>query len=186
LVFPRSGDDGKLALALGDGAPATLPLAISVGVDGRSAEPIHVTLSIQGSVVTVGALGQTLQFGSDPATMASQNVMDVVVSAGAMEDWPLEAMTVTVATPDEISASDEGHSNSPTAGSSPDAQDAITRPTGSGTNVLLIAGGDGSVPVTRSNKGGAPSGNSTLEIFTPPAVRHGRADAIRAALVSNK
>jgi hypothetical protein len=183
LVFLWSGHEAKLALALDENPPVTLPFTFKLAADGRSAEPIHVTLASEGSTVTVGALGQTLAFESSSAAHSSQ---EVIVSAGAMEDWPLASMTVSVSTPDETPTRREGPTDAlPDRGVS-NPTNSIPGPANIRTNPAVATGSNAADSIATTNKTGSKSGGGGLEIFTPPAIRHGHADAVRAALVSNK
>ena len=62
LIFSRNGAGGKLLLAAGGQAPQPLPIEFTLDTDDRSKELLVITLTLQGSSVSVEGSGQTLQF----------------------------------------------------------------------------------------------------------------------------
>ncbi len=177
LVFARNGSAGKLVLVLGDNAPLDLPYNFALDANGLGVEPVTVSFSRQGAVVSVGMSGQTLQF---PAGPAAGSGMEVVASAGTSEAWAFQTLEVTVAAP--MVADNTGGQSAGTSGTKAAASDLLAKgrsaTSGAGTSALANTSASASGPAVAP---GASSSRVTLEIFTPPAVRHGRAAAIRAA-----
>lgn len=176
LVFLRDGETGKLVIVLSDNPALTLPYVIALTGDGRSQEPLSLTLSRAGATVTVSTRGQTLQF---PAGYSARP-QEVVLSAGAGQAWPIQGLALTLAT-----SQDTNNAGSGDGGSSSMKVDQVrqqaTKPTGvasatSGEASGTLATADGTATAVAK----APSRPGTLEIFTPPSVRLGRAAEVRA------
>ena len=175
VVFSRENTSGKLILSLGEnGTLVTLPPTFKLDADGRWVDSNAITLARTGNQITVSAVGQSWSFPLGTPPGASQ---DVVLSAGAVAAWDLSSLEVVIpsATAQSTATTYQG-TNSPSANASQTPQSAGSH--GNGTT-LSTAG-----PTT---PGAAPaaapaSSTPTLELFTPPSVRYGRADAVRAIL----
>lgn len=187
LVFLQSGAAGKLLLVVGESAPVVLPLSFVLDETGRSLEPLTINFARTGAMVSIEAAGQTLSFPAGPTTGSA---LEVVASAGASQEWAFDLLEVTLLSPEPLGPADRGG-----------FQAGDTLATGSG---LAERKADGAKPPSQSVRAAATAGTestggpasaavpsvptraSTLEIFTPPAVRHGRAEAVRAALAGQK
>lgn len=187
LVFTRNGDAGLLNLVLGDNAPVDLPLRFTLDDQGYSVEPITINFARTSALVSIEVAGQTMYF---PAGPIAGSVLDVVASAGASQEWAFDKMEVTVQSPDLIAPADDGSSR---------AKDTLATETGFSDWKTDAAVSQLEFAHTETPVGPDPSGEptltdpanrlaraSTLEIFTPPAVRPGRAAAVRAALAGQK
>jgi hypothetical protein len=176
LIFRRKGNDGELALAWDENAPVSLPFTIELDDDGHSAEPLTLLFTRRGAV-TVRLNGQSLTV---PAAPLSGAPVQVVISAGASDPWTLESMAVVLTTaenpPDAPVIPAE-----PGASAGPEALLARRR--------LVAAGLIPEFSFTLPSDLTAPSeppgmaekrAPNALEVFTPPSVRQGRADVIRA------
>ena len=180
LVFTRDGAAGKLALVLGDQAPVDLPVSFPLDAEGRSGEPLTINFTREGSVVTVEAGGQKMAFAADQ--FPGQR-LEVVASAGAENSWAFARLEVALPVAEVMApASGAGSRGSDATNATPSALDrksdaAKSKPTTSRTGT--VAGPDPTgAPATPAATAGK-AGVSSLEIFTPPSVRHGRADTVR-------
>ncbi len=181
LVFGRSGNTGKLLLSVGTNAPVELPQSFALDAEGRSSEPLTVSLTLQGANVAVTFSGQTWQFAADALT---KGPLDVVASAGAAQPWSIGRLDVTVTTPDPV-APPVGNTSSTTKSS---GSGLSTQSSGASSSLTDT----GAQPSADPNGGQANAGASTaakapvltVELFTPPSVRYGRADTIRRIIQS--
>jgi hypothetical protein len=183
LLFARGGSTGNLLLVLGDKAPVELPFTFSLDAAGRSVVPLTVIFSRQGAAVHVGLADQTLEFSAGPAANSG---LEVVASAGRADAWELQNLVVTVAAP-LVSGSTDGQSaDASRTEATPSNLLTQARPDSSGIDPLAKVTAPAGGPVAAGPASGASTRPATLEIFTPPAVRRGRADAIRAAGTQGK
>jgi hypothetical protein len=184
LIFRRNGSDGEVALALGDSDPASLPIAIKLGDDGHSAEPLTVFFS-RGGAITLTINKQTVNV---PAAPLKGPLVEVVASAGASEPWTMEEVRVVLTTPDPLAddtdktsetAASRGGNLAPGLFASSDPFDQF-----GGRDKEKAAG------ISEAQRKLAESANaarrSALEVFTPPSARPGRADAIRATAAQHQ
>ncbi|MBI3884658.1 MAG: hypothetical protein HY302_02855 [Opitutae bacterium] len=185
LVFLRDGETGKLALVLGTHSPVELPGSYALDVDGRSVDPLTVTFAREGAVGKVEAVGQKLSFPADPAGGPG---LEVVASAGAGHDWSFDRLEVALPAGATVVP---GAAERPFAGSrSGAAAGAPERErAGAETNPRISRFESDAEPDPAGAPGvaasaPAPAGAGTLEIFTPPAIRHGRADAVRKTVAT--
>lgn len=126
-----------------------------------------------------------------PIGGVSEPSLQVVASSGANMPWSFEEFIVSITTPDLVDTE-------PTRSDSADAESGRSDfelpilSTPGGGEVLSsadadLAGFSGDADGTNSEAVlETATGTSSLEIFTPPAVRPGRADAIRAAVANRK
>jgi|ERR1035437_9239813 hypothetical protein len=184
LVFSREGTEGQVVLVMGDTPPVLLPFPIKLNIDGSSVGPVDVQLAYErttGNVVVAG-FGQELHY----VTGTSTTPVEVVISAGAHAALALQNLTVRLVTPDGANgdAVDATKDVANANGSAPNATSLKAK-----TKVAQWAtekGGTTPPADTTDKKPSGQSGNSTLEIYTPASVRHGRVDAVRAAVVQAK
>ncbi len=177
LIFSRNGAVGKLLLSVGGQTPQPLPIEFTLDAQDRSKELLVITLSRQGSSVSVETAGQILQFKVGPDDSRG---LEIVASAGASTPWTFQSLTVTRNFDEPVRL--------PTVDLT---QYSKFSASGDTANSRLVAAGcvlpdfNEVIPVDPAVAKVSPSGNAagagkfTLEIFTPPAVRRGRADALR-------
>jgi hypothetical protein len=176
LAFVRDNSEGKLALIVGNGTPAALPVAIPLGEDGRSAQPLDLTLSFDGAsgLVTVTIPGQPLLSVSGAA---SGSAVEVAVAAGTQIAWPIGSLEVVVSTPDSPIASGNAADSPASATSlssagikSGDASASSSNPPTTGASHLVPAVGS-TAPTVASQPSASATASATLQVFTPPSVR---------------
>jgi hypothetical protein len=184
LVFARKGDSGQLILALAGDDPVALPLTIALDAEGRSTEPVAVSLALSGGVLTVSSGGQSWRFPVAPGVSTAQ---EVVASAGVEHAWAFETLQVSGAA---LTVVGTGGSGAGSGAKPPSPEDSGSAGSRQGTTasrrvfVVESFAATASAPLaTPSAQTGPPK---TLEVFTPPSVRHGRADAVRATLSQSK
>jgi hypothetical protein len=178
LIFSRNGTTGKLILVIGDQPPRDLPITFPLDADGRSLNPLTVNFSRSPDGLSVVSGNQKLQFSADPAAGPTT---EIVASSGTSQPWSIQSLFVTVGSVDPVrlpksAAGLAPNSTVPTldaadlsvGGSGPTPADLIS---------AALAAQNGQTP-----KASAASADAiTFEIYTPPAVRHGRTTAVRAA-----
>jgi len=180
LVFSRDGSTGKLVLLVGDSAPVDLPFSFALDANGRSIEPLTVGFSRKGTVISVTSSGQTLQF---PGDQSRGEGLEVVVSSGATQDWEISSFAVTTDGSSQQTKTSGQSANMPNSDSAAKAQ---TSAAGKSSPVIESALPVGTAGSTGSSAATAPVAipKITMEVMTPPSFRHGRVDAIRAAVAA--
>lgn len=182
LVFLNQAGIGRLVLVLESSAPLALPFAFALDANGRSAEPLAVTLGWRGTSVVVAVDWQTLHFPAGPHVGARE----IMISAGAGAAWPIAGLEVeeipaTGTVPPDL----DGHSPAPTAEEKPVMPSA---PSARSPSAQLVAeAAVGAPQVESTNRGGASAKpvrqrNRGLELYSPSAVRRGRTAEVRAAV----
>ena len=185
LVFARSETGGSLLLIIGENQPIDLPFSFALDETGRSTEPLAIEFSRQGSTASVTFSGQNMQFPAGPQT---DQKLDVVASSGATQAWDFKMLEVVVGAPTEgndstdtsIVSSQSKDTNSNLTGKNGAAKTTLT------SSTLADGAANAAALATKAAAAKVTSDNSGLEIFTPPAVRHARIDAVRAVLSGQK
>jgi hypothetical protein len=181
LVFARKGASGQLILVVASDAPVALPLTIALDAEGRSAEPVAVNMTVTGGLLTVTSGDQIWQFPIKAEASASQ---EVVASAGADHAWAFDSLRIDGAAVPVTDTGGFGAGSGAKPQSSADSSSPGSRPSAKASGRVFPAN-DFDSPASAPPKAAAPRASpppKTLEVFTPPAVRHGRADAVRATL----
>jgi hypothetical protein len=183
LVFARNGTAGRLVFVIGNEVPLELPFDFALDADGRSTEPLTVTFGRNSSGFIVGYSGQTLQF---PVEVGTGPAVEIVASAGMTQPWPFAKLAVTVGRKDPVAAAAGGMGlSSGSAGANAANSMKLSRSVASAVDsapaALVEMASAANAKDKASGKTRGPTG--TLETFTPPAVRYGRADALRASLL---
>jgi hypothetical protein len=177
LAFTQIGSQGKLVLVIGEEKQIALPW--SVPTDGSAVDLVLGYDSVSGTgLVRLGRQSQFFDASSGSAAV------EVLLTAGAKSHWQQDAMEVLLLTDDFTDAT---------------ANTALGGQTGkAGLNDKLMAAmdklrsqdnataGQGGTALATNPTTKPTIGSSGLEIFTPPAVRHGRADAVRATLANGR
>ena len=176
LAFTRDNNAGKLVLIIGNGMPMALPVPIPLGENGRSAQPLDITLGFDSmrGLVTVTIPGQSL---APVSGSASGSTVEVAVTAGTNTDWPLGSFDVVLATPDSPSASGDGATTSASQKSGSALGDkgsdapvsAATLQRSGASHVVLATGGPDAIAASQSLP--AATAHASFEVFTPPSVR---------------
>jgi len=185
LVFVQNGNTGKISLVVDDNAPVPLPFTFALDANGRSLAPLTLNFARQDGVVSVASGGQSQSFPVAPVT---GSVLEIVVSAGADHDWPLDQLTVTLLANNVVVPAmnnGNGQADSTKAKSdTPTTAGAAAPPKSAGAvNGATTNGG----PAAAGNaRAATPAPALTLEVFTPSPIRHGRAETVRAALAGQK
>ncbi len=177
LAFLRDGETGKLVLVLGDNPALTLPYEFALAGDGHSQEPLNLTLSRAGATVAVTTRGQTLHF---PAGYSARP-QEIVLSAGAGQAWPIQGLALTAVTNQDASNARSSDSTSD-QGNADQVRQQATKPTAT-TGAIASESSATSVASsgTAITTAETPPRVITLEVFTPPSVRLGRATEVRKA-----
>lgn len=184
VAFLRERNMGKLVLVLGNNPAFPLPCEIALDASGRSADRLQLTVSREGATVAVTAQGRIWQF---PAGY-SAGPQDVVISAGT-GGWPIQDLAlVVVATPDSAPGATKGIEANPARGQADQVRQRIegelTAGESSDTNMRE---GDARAGLPATVQPETPaSTRPTLELFTPPSVRPGRAAAVRAMVIQSR
>lgn len=176
LVFSRTHSVGKWVLVLGDEAPLELPFTFPLDAAGQTGEALEVVLQRAGSTISLAVAGQTIAI---PSAMAAGDPTSVVISSGSAHPWDFKSVQLTTGTNGSLNL------ESADAGQSREKTDKVPAVPAGGMGAALGVGESASNyesatddPADKSVS--APAGASvTLEIFTPPSVRYGRADAVR-------
>jgi hypothetical protein len=184
LVFARNGDKGQLLLVIGDQAPVALDLSIRLDVNGRSVEPVAISLSYSAGTMTLSANDQTLRL---PASFENEASANVILSAGSMHAWTLDSMQVAVTGKAVFDSSGNAGANAGSSSNGDKASQGSTTSPGGGLQ-SSVGGSANGVMASSAEKSPAASSRGTtgLEIYTPPSVRLGRTDAVRTALSNQK
>lgn len=182
LVFMQHEQIGYLALVSGEAGPVLLPVPDMLDAGGRTPNPLVIAVVVADgwATVTFGELSQRLPLGASTGSKT-----EVILSSGRGSALIIDQLDVTIPSLDSIEAesvvmrrpsvADAGPETSiqPAAGAN-----ARIRMPGSSTN----AGTDDPT----AKEAATPAVVSTLEVFTPPAVRHGRADSVRVTAFGAK
>lgn len=178
LLLSRDELGGRLLVVLGDNDPLKLPITFPLDAEGRSAEPLTVNFSFRNSTVTVEALGKTLSFQADSGGAVH---LELVVSAGDSQPWPLDDLEVT----DDSSITSPLPAPNISSGKLPGESFAVEAPADAPAEAnAVVALGN---PVVTAIVPTPPrliktaDSSANLELFTPSAVRHGRAGTVRVA-----
>lgn len=175
LVFIRTGEQGEMKLVVGGSDPIDLPFRFTIDENGRSAEPVALKLEVDGANVAVGVDGKNVTF---PAVALGKQPFEVVFSVGSESDFPIAELDVTLAEKndaDNVTARAVGKNVS----------DAAVLPRNRKPNGLFSTSAsfwsEATNPTqTVGKKSAVPEqARDAIIIFTPPAIRHGRADALR-------
>lgn len=180
LVFKQEQNLGQLLLISGDGLPQHLPGSIPLDNVGRSLRPLDLVLAydpLSGTGV-VSFAEQSLSFQMPSSTPS----VGVVISSGASAPWAQDLLEVRILADEIDQSSPAGASRDGTFVSSNAARklastiDKIRANDGAATYPPRLA--PAAAAVNLGNAVPVPPASS-LEIFTPPAVRNMQADALR-------
>lgn len=175
LLLARDSDVGRLVLVVADNDPIVLGGSIRLAADGRSEEPFSLQMMRQGDQVTVKWGDEEAQFTAPADPIGAT---EVVLSAGQTQAWCIARLEIG----DQTSVL-------PASGSLEGADKDKEAPiAATGTIRLKFLSGRSSGSVGESaarstapadTKNAVETAAPSLEVFTPPAVRFGRADALR-------
>lgn len=186
LVFSRHASTGKLVLVLGEDAPLELPFRFPLDAEGRSLGPVGVVLAREGASINLTVAGQTLRL---PTDAVATDPTPVVISSGSSQPWSLPLVELT-----------GGANGAPPADASPGAAssanpDAPRAAPSGGMGAALGLPADIAAPAPRiadtdrlrleGLRAPAAASDGSLEVFTPPAVRYGRANDARRSVARN-
>jgi hypothetical protein len=184
LVLARKGDSGRLFLVLGEQVPRELPVTFALDAEGRSVDAIALDFTRTSSVVSVTALGQTVDFSVSPRL--ADEPLPMVLSAGGGMAWSIQRLVAKLITADPVVVPKTAVVVAVAVSNAPAGQDH-----GSAQPVLWDgmpnfatmpkASAVGTMNKDVSASAGKSSRN-TLEIYTPPSIRQGRSKAIRAVV----
>jgi len=143
---------------------------------GRLADPLRLTVERRGDRLEVGAGGEKTQL--EPVRLATGD--DIVLSAGSGAPWELDAVTFRSG-PLETGGSAGAGAATPGRNSSATSSGAGSAGPGAGSADPAAAASPGAngTSAGERGRGSAAPAAATLEVFTPPAVRKARADAVR-------
>jgi hypothetical protein len=185
LVFLRRESVGRLILALESSAPLDLPFEFALDENGRSKEPLAITLGWQGSTVVVEVHLQTMHFPAG-SSLGSREIM---VSAGVGAAWPINTLEVEVVPAVGTELSDlEFYSAVKPSDQFSTSQRAQNNYLGEPILVGAEAKADSLLAEATSSAGMAGPVRQLsrgLELYTTNAVRLGRAAQVRAAVIGN-
>jgi hypothetical protein len=176
LVFSRVESAGRLILVVGDNSPVELPVTFALDADGRSIELLDITFAKDDSILTIQVLGKTLDFpaGNDPA-----KDLELVISSGKTEPWSFDDLQVTVDSNEVVNPTGDTSSGRTTPKPT-DSSAAEKGKSARGGALVTDRISNSSGTDATATKLSETKGSDTLEIFTQPAVRQGRADIVRA------
>lgn len=180
VLFSRSEQGGQLTVVAGENPPVMLGSVIKLDGDGRSLRPISLQVKKTGRALLVSTGGEVVAVDAGPTAG-----VDVVASAGADHAWSLERLEVTF--PADPGAARVG---SHTAGG--ESEDGLRIGPGtasSDANAIgaeTAGGGASQAPAAKKATPAEAPGAGVLEIYTPPSIRLGRVDAVRAAFGNKK
>ncbi len=187
LVFTRSGLMGKLSVVLGDQAPQELPFSFDLDDEGRSIAPLTLGFSREAAGVRIVTDNQSWSF---PFKQSPESSLEIVLSAGATQPWSFSPLEVTVTSLDPVAPPAPAASLSVFTAFDP--RDSIASQKGPEKKSVPVVSGPVPLPGSATVAGvvslvvtAGTSARSTLEIFTPPPVRHGRAEVVRAVIQSS-
>jgi hypothetical protein len=180
LVLSRSGDAGKLVLVSGNDSPVELPFVLGLDAAGRSAAPLTIGFSRTGAVIKVEVSGQSFEHTVGSEAEAPR---DVVVSAGAGHPFEFAQLKVTFGSTDPGAPGGTAGSGATVAAAGNSSSGDSSTPPRRETRIVSLIDPTGAL-VMRVEEVPAPTppGTVVLQVLTPPAVRHGRAEQVRAAL----
>jgi len=182
LVLTRNQSAGGLLLVLEGKDPVAVPLAFSFDASGKATKELEIGLTLTESSVKVVLNRSSWQF---PLTEIPRGGLELVATAGTKTSWLISDLQVEAGLKSLAIASPP----SAPANSSPAASIAVTAET---LRSQFRAKFESDALARRSAAVAAPGGQkganaiSTLEIYTPPSIRHGRAEAIRSTVLPTK
>lgn len=182
LVFVREDSIGRLVIVMGEAIPVALPFDIPLDPTGRSIEELTILLEqMEDSMLIV----MSNQSKRQPLVTSIKVPLSIVASAGASSEWEFDQLAVAVSTPDIDTSSNTQTTNKITDWSSSGSNFAHRAQT-----TIQLGNTTGHLPapydLKKAASGAGNHGSTALEVFTPPSVRHGRADGVRAALANSK
>lgn len=185
LVFARDGTDGQLVLVMGDTTVVPLPFTVKLNVDGSSVEPVDVQLAYDRStgIVIVAGFGQTLQYSGEPST----EPVEVAITSGADDALTLQNLDVLVVAPNTAIDNAKNGAQTQTDANSGTAAGRASGKQPSVEQLVAVALGLNTTGNSTDQKPPAQGVRSTLEVYTPPAVRHRAAAVLKAVkAIQNK
>lgn len=178
LLLARDADVGRLILVIADNDPIVLDGAIPLAVDGHSQEPLSLQIFRQADLVTVKWGDEETHFAA-PADIAGAT--EVILSAGQTQAWSIAHLEIgdqvsVLPTPGIKEGVDKNKGGDGSAIANTGTIRLRFLPSGnSGSAGESAARSTTSVEAVKGAETAAPS----FEVFTPPAVRFGRANALR-------
>ncbi len=179
LVFRPEDGAGHLLLASASGAVNPIPVRFPLDSTDRSKQPVEVFLAYDPSsgLTVIAVDGQVWSF----TQMASQSSVEAMLAAGANESWTLDVLEAEVLTVETASTS------KPSATAPRSMPQAAVKPMADQVKSLIVRAP--TIPVNSLHSvvvavgaAQAKPRASTLEIFTPPAIRSFGAAAVRATV----
>ncbi len=177
LIFARHDNIGYLVLAVGAENIAVHPSTVPLADDERSQEPIEAFLHRHGSTVSLVTADTRIELAAP-----GDELVTVVVAAGASHSWTLDRLAVTLAIPDEVIPADLRTGNDSPDGKADLAERIANERVAKGRYGPGSAG-DNLGSVSRRPTVAASQGRP-LEIYTPPSVRTHRAEQLKAAVIA--
>lgn len=177
LALTRKGIRGELVLLVGE-TVSILPMDIPLDSSGNCLKPLELALGYD-PVSNVGVVAFADQALSYKGT-SNGPVVEVAVAAGEKKSWPHDSLEVLVIGPEDTTDDTaKGTDSADAARRAAILKSATVKLRQAGE---VIGGQDGSGSATTKPPG--IEAGSRLEIYTPPAVRHG-AGSVRAAIAQN-
>lgn len=178
LVFIKENDFGRITLMSDDLVAQTLPPSVVLDENDRPTEALDLELTQRDGLLFLTIQKQTQQF---PAT---RGATQIVLSAGASQDWTIRNLQVTfepLLVGDDSEPID-GRTESSDGFSYDIGRSAATMGSADANMTSGVDGLDTSSEKPDSSEAKATQREVRLEVFTPPAVRRGRSAEVRAAL----
>jgi hypothetical protein len=178
LVFMQLEGTGALVFVPESGEPSVVPVELPLDENGRAAvKSVSFTRSAENATVVVGETRYA--YAAGPAVGPAE----VVVTAGDAA-WSFADLQVAILAPDE--AATGADENKEGSGADETSSSAAAEPGDHGDSSAAIGAGavvvfTGAVGKPEAKADEAEVSPTTLEVFTPPSVRHGNADAARSA-----
>lgn len=164
---------GRLALIVGEDAPLDLPFTFALNPQGQSLEAVEFAFERHGPLTHLTISGQALQFSTDLDGPA-----EVIISSGNSQSWDFQLVQLTrggLGADGGNGRAQTGPDRSAGALFSPQSKKRTKGTTSALTEADLLAQNTKAEGDLSLNK----KASAGLEIFTPPMVRLGRAEAAR-------
>jgi hypothetical protein len=153
LAFICDGEEGRLALLIGQQAPEILPYRFKLDGAGRAVAPVELEFGQRGGTVSLSYGGKTTQF---PVTAVTS--LAIVISSGAGQPWAFDDFSV--GTPDPV-----------VAGAASTVSQAATDTARLRQALATLAKKPAAPPDTAKPVAPPPPSRpeTALEVFTPPS-----------------
>ncbi|MDB6169688.1 MAG: hypothetical protein JWM88_2552 [Verrucomicrobia bacterium] len=182
LAFVQDNAGPQLMLVLGNSAAIPLPFLVKPETSESRTAVVDLELSFERSTgaVTVTSSEETKHYTVEPSIAP----VEVVISAGAQDPFPLSVLTVSVVLPD-VAAVFGKPARAPGEEARP-SDSTLGLENRAATPLLPEFGGEGGGPASQRSKPAPRTGNALLEVYSVPSMPRGRVETVRAAVLHAK